>query len=329
MVRKNSSYDVIIIGAGGTGLAAGMYTGRLGLKTLILGATSGSELPVGGVITTTHLVENYPGFLRLTGIELAQKLEEHAREYHASINEERVSKLEKTKQGFAVTTERKSYQSKTVIFATGTKLKKLGATGEDKFANRGVSYCVLCDGPLYKNKTVAIIGGSDSAVKESLLLAEYARKVYIIARGDHLRAEPINLKRVRMNKKIEIITKTHVKEIRGEMFVRSILIDTPYKKENELSVDGVFVAIGHIPLSDLAKHVGAMTNSKGEVIIDKESRTNIPGFFAAGDVVDSEFKQLITGVGEAVKAAYHAYQFIQGEPIHPVNDLHIEDPLER
>ncbi len=318
--NESLAYQVVVIGAGGTGLAAGMYCGRLGLKTLVLGTTSGMELPVGGVITTTHVVENYPGFIRLSGPELAKKLEDHARDYKIDILEEKALELKKEKSYFVVKTDKHEYHALSIIYATGTKWRKLGAPGEEKFANKGVSYCALCDGPLFRDKVVAMIGGSDSATKESLLLAEYAKKVYIIARSEALRAEPINLARAEKNKKIEIITKTNVTEIRGKEFVTSIVLDHPYLGKKELAVDGVFVAIGHTPLSDLAKSIGVNVNEKGEVVIDKESRTNVPGFFAAGDVVDSEFKQLITGVGEAVKAAYHAYKFVQGQEIHPVDD---------
>lgn len=320
--RKISHYDVIIIGAGGSGLAAGMYCGRLGMKTLVLGTTSGMELPIGGVITTTHVVENYPGFIRLSGPEIAKKLEEHARDYKIDIFEERATKLERKNNGFAVTTDKNTYSTSTIIYTAGTVWRKLGVPGEKEFANKGISYCALCDGPVFMDKAVAIIGGSDSATKEALLLTKYAKKVYIIARGEALRAEPINLERALKNKKTEIILKTNVKEIKGKEFVTSILLDRPYKGKNEIAVDGVFVAIGHIPLSDLAKQVGAAVNDKNEIIIDKESRTNVEGFFAAGDVVDTEFKQLITGVGEAVKAAYNAYKFVQGKVIHPVDDHH-------
>lgn len=320
--EKKINYDVIIIGAGGSGLAAGMYSGRLGMKTLVLGITSGMELPVGGVITTTHIVENYPGFIRLSGPELAKKLEEHARSYKIDIFEERATKIEKKNDRFIVITDRNKYESTTIIYTAGTKMRKLGIPGEKEFSNRGVSWCALCDGPIYKNKIVAVVGGSDSATKEALLLTEYAKRVYIIARGEALRAEPVNLERALNNKKLEIITKTNVKEIKGKDFVKSVLLDSPHKSKKELAVDGVFIAIGHIPLSDLAEEVGVAVNEKNEIIIDKESRTNVAGFFAAGDVVDTEFKQLVTGVGEAVKAAYHAYKFVQGQVIHPVDDHH-------
>lgn len=322
--KSGKSYDIVIIGAGGTGLAAGMYCGRLGMKTLILGTTSGMELPIGGVITTTHVVENYPGFIRLSGPELAKKLEEHARDYKIDIFEEKVLKIEKDKDFFNISTDKNKYDAAAVIYATGTIWRKLNVPGEKEFSNKGISYCALCDGALFKDKIVAMVGGSDSATKEALLLTEYAKKVYIIARGEALRAEPINLERALKNKKIEIITKTNVKEIKGKEFVTSILLDKPYKGKQELDVEGVFIAIGHIPLSDLARQAGVAVNDKKEVIIDKESRTNVSGFFAAGDVVDTEFKQLITGVGEAVKAAYHAYKFVQGKTIIPVDDHHNE-----
>src|SRR3989344_8076502 len=171
-------YDFIIIGAGGTGLAAAMYAARLNLKTLVLGFTHGTELPVGGVITTTNVVENYPGFIRLTGQELAKKLEEHARSYElVEIKNEKAGDVKKTKDGFSVKTNKGEYFGKTILFATGTKWRKLEVPGSDEFENKGVSYCALCDGPLFKNKTIAVVGGSDSAAKDALLLAEHAKKV--------------------------------------------------------------------------------------------------------------------------------------------------------
>jgi thioredoxin reductase (NADPH) len=317
-------YDTIVIGAGGSGLAAAMYAGRLGMKTLVLGATSGTELAVGGVITTTHIVENYPGFLSLTGEELAGRLEQHARAYDTEIKEERVSEIHKKETGFSVVSEGGIYETKSIIYATGTAWKKLGVPGEEAYASRGVSYCALCDGPLFKEKTVAVIGGSDTAAKEALLLAEYADKVYLIARRDVLRAEPINIKRIQQNQKIEVILNTNVKEIRGSKFVTSLLLDRAFQGGLELPVRGIFIAIGHTALSDLAGKLGVNLNAKGEVIIDKEARTNVPGFFAAGDVTDSEFKQLIIGVAEGVKAAYQAYQLVSGSSVHTSSDLELK-----
>ena len=163
---------------------------------------------------------------------------------------------------------------------------------------------------------MAVIGGSDSAAKDALLLAEHAKKVYVIYRGDKIHPEPINLERVKFNKKIEIINNTNLVKLKGEKNVKSVILDKPYKGSKELSLDGIFVAIGHIVLSDLAKSLGIRLNSKGEIIIDhKTSETNIPGIFAAGDVTNKPFKQLITGVADGCTAAYFAYEYITKERI--------------
>ncbi|MDP3765734.1 MAG: FAD-dependent oxidoreductase [Nanoarchaeota archaeon] len=305
-------YDTIIIGAGAVGLATAMYAGRLSLKTLVLGASSGAEFPIGGVITLTDRVDNYPGFKHLTGMELAQKLEEHARDYDIEIKEEKV--LDASKQNklncFAVKTKEAIYYAKTIIFATGTKWKEMQMKGAKEFKNKGVHYCALCDGALYKDKIIAVIGGSDTAAKEALLLSQYAKKVYIIYRKDKIRAEPINKKLIEKNKKIEVITKTNIVEISGGKFVKKVSLDKEYNGSKELAVDGIFGAIGHIPLSDLAVKLGVKVDDKKEIIIDRQSKTNVKGIFAAGDVVNSDFKQAITGIAEGVVAAHSAYTYI-------------------
>ena len=310
-----NKYDFVIIGGGGTGLAAAMYSARLGMKTLVLGFTHGTELPIGGVITTTNVVENYPGFIRLTGQELAKKLEEHAKSYDlVEIKNEKTLEVKKTKGGFSVKTNKREYFGKTILFATGTKWRKLDVPGSDEFENKGVSYCALCDGPLFKNKIIAVVGGSDSAAKDSLLLAEHAKKVYIIYRGDEIHPEPINMERIKKNKKIEIVNNTNVTEIKGGEFMESVILDKLHKGKKELELEGIFVAIGHVALSDLAKKIGVKTDDKGEIIIDhKTSETNVNGVFAAGDVTDKPFKQLITGVADGCTAAYSAYEFINGK----------------
>lgn len=308
------SYDFLIIGAGGTGLAAAMYGARLGLKTLVLGTSSSSELAIGGVITTTNVVENYPGFIRLTGTELADNIRKHAESYDlVTIKEEKADKVEKTKDGFKITTSEGTYAGKTLLFATGTKWRKLPETvkGGREFENRGVAYCAICDAPLYRNKVVAVVGGSDSAAKDALLLAEHVKKVYIVYRGDQLRAEPINLQRVKENSKIEVINKTNIIEVQGTQVVQKVIFDNAYKGKKELEVQGVFVAIGHEVLSDLAKPLGVKLNDHKEIIIDhKTSETNVQGIFAAGDVADKPFKQAITGVAEGCTAAYSAYEYL-------------------
>lgn len=305
MVKRNDVYDVVIIGAGVAGFAAAMYAGRFMMKTLVIGETPG------GTIILTDVTENYPGFKRLTGLELADKIREHAMEYGVDFVEGRVTRVERRGDGcFKITTSEEAFHGKTVIFATGTKAKKLNVPGEEKFANKGVHYCALCDGFFYKDKIIGVVGGSDSAAKEALLLSQYGKKVYIIYRGEEIHPEPINKKRVEENPKIEVINNTQVVELKGKDKLEAAILSNPYNGSTELPLDAVFVAIGHVPLSQLAVEIGVETNSKGEIKIDRLSRTNVPGVYAAGDVTDSPFKQAITGVAEGVIAAYSAYQFV-------------------
>src|SRR3989338_4830908 len=305
------THDMAIIGGGCAGFGAAMYAGRFQLKVVVFSDN------LGGTITLTDIVENYPGFKKLTGGELAEKLIEHAKDYNIDIIEEKIADVSKNGSFFLLKTEDgNEFMSKTVVFATGTIWRKLGVSGEKEFANKGVHYCALCDGAVYKNKVIGVVGGSDSAAKEALLLSEYGSKVYIIYRGEKIRPEPVNMTRVMNNRKIEIINNTNVKEIKGNKFVSHVVLDKPYKGKKELPLDALFVEIGHIPLSELAKKVGVKLNEKGEIIIDRMARTSVPGIYAAGDVADTEFKQAITGVAEGVSAAYSAYKHL-GESAVP------------
>jgi len=315
-MAPNNIYDTIIIGTGCAGLGAAMYAGRLNLKTLMIGDN------IGGTITLTDVVENYPGFVRLTGQELADNLRKHAEDYNIERAEAKVTKIRLNNSCFIVeTNENKAYQSKTIIFATGTEWRKLNIPGEAEFANKGVHYCALCDGAIYQNKIAVVIGGGDSAAKEALLMSQYASKVYVLVRGDKLRGEPINNDRVAKNPKIEVITNVNSKQIVGNKLMEGIVLDKPVNGNATLKADAVFVAIGHIALSQLAKDIGVATNEKGEIIIDRQSRTNVAGFFAAGDVCDTVFKQAITGVSEAVTAVYSAFTYInEHEFICPIGN---------
>ena len=310
-------YDFIIIGAGCAGLAAAMYGARLGLKTLCLGSSHGSELPIGGVITTTDSVENYPGFIKISGDELGEALKKHAASYSlVDLKEEKVLEINKNKDRFLVGTNKEKYSGKTLLFATGTKWKKLDIPGSKEFENKGVAYCALCDGPLYRDKIVAVVGGADTAAKDALVLAEHAKKVYIIYRGEKIRPEPINLKKIESNKKIEIINNTNILSIKGSKSVESVELDKSYNGKKELNLNGVFVAIGHEVLSSLAEKLGVKCNNRKEIILDhKTSETNVPGVFAAGDVADKPFKQAITGVAEGCTAAHSAYEYINNSKV--------------
>ncbi|MFQ5815828.1 MAG: NAD(P)/FAD-dependent oxidoreductase, partial [Candidatus Hydrothermarchaeaceae archaeon] len=251
----------------------------------------------------------------------SDKIKEHALDYDVELKEDRVVKIGRCKEGcFTVATKKESFHAKTIIFATGTEWRKLDVSGEEEFANKGVHYCALCDGPFYKDKVIGVVGGSDSAAKEAILLAGYGKKVYIIYRGEKIRPEPINRKRVEENENIEVIPRTNVVAIKGDEFVREVVLDRPYNGKKELQLDAVFIEIGHIALSQLAKDISVETNAKGEIKIDRESKTNVKGFFAAGDVVDTDFKQAITGVAEGVTAAFSAYQYVNENEIICVCD---------
>lgn len=295
-------YDFAIIGGGVAGFSAAIYAQRFEIKTVVF-----SELD-GGTITQTHLVENWPGEQSISGFDLGMKVADHARSLGVEIRPERVTELLRNEdETFTLRTGKGEITAKSVLVATGTHHRHLGVPGEKELANRGVSYCATCDGPFFKGKTVAIVGGSDSAVKESLLLAQHAAKVYVIYRGEQVRAEPINIKRMEANEKIELITKTNIVEICGEMKLEKVKFDTG----KELLLDGLFIEIGRLPNSDLVKELGVELNERGEIKIDRVSRTNIPGLFAAGDITDTDWKQAITGSGEGCHAAHQAFEYVQ------------------
>ncbi len=274
------------------------------MKTVVIG-----DKP-GGTIILTNDIANYPGFKQISGMELSEKLLAHAKDYNPDLVDEKVTKITTCPEGcFRVYAGGTHYHTKTMLFATGTEWKKLNVPGEKEFTGNGVHYCALCDGPFYRGKTVAVVGGSDSAAKEALLLTEYANKVFIIYRAEKIRPEPINYKRVVENKKIEIIYRTNVVEIKGETFMDKAILDRPYNGSSDIKLDAIFVEIGHDPISDLAKSIGVATNDKGEIIVDSESRTNLSGVYAAGDVTNTRFKQAITGVAQGVTAAYSSYHY--------------------
>lgn len=294
-------YDIIVLGGGPTAIGCAIYAARFAMNVLIIGKT------FGGLITTTHIVENYPGITSVSGPGFMEMFREHMQSLNISYISDEIGSIEKLDDHFILHSFFQKFKAYTICIATGSERRKLGIPGEDEFAGRGVSYCATCDGPFFKDKVVCVIGGSDSAAKEALFLAQNAKKVYIIYRGEEIRAEPINKKRVYENEKIEIIYKTNITEIRGENSVKKVIFDNG----KEFEVDGVFIEIGSFPNSDLAKRIGVNTNEKGEIMINRKSETNIPGIFAAGDVADAPFKQAITGVAEGVIAAYSAFDYLK------------------
>ncbi|MFX0034639.1 MAG: NAD(P)/FAD-dependent oxidoreductase [Candidatus Hermodarchaeota archaeon] len=294
-------YDLIVIGGGPSAIGCAIYAARFAMEVLIVGKI------FGGLIATTHIVENYPAITSISGQGLMDMFKEHMDSLNIPYISDEIRSINKIDDHFELYSFFQKFKAYSICIATGSERKKLGIPGEEEFAGRGVSYCATCDGLFYKDKIVCVIGGSDSAAKEALYLAQNTKKVYIIYRGEDIRAEPINKKRVLENEKIEIIYKTNVTEIKGEGIVKSIV----FNNGKELKVDGVFIEIGSIPKSDLAKRIGVVINEKGEIKINRKSETNVKGIFAAGDVADAPFKQAITGVAEGVIAAYSAFDYVK------------------
>jgi thioredoxin reductase (NADPH) len=261
----------------------------------------------GGLILTTDIVENYPGITSISGQGLMEMFKDHMNSLSIPYISDEIRSIENAGDYFTLHSFFQKFKAKSICIATGSERRKLGIPGEEEFAGKGVSYCATCDGPFYKDKEVCVIGGSDSAAKEALFLAQNVKKIYIIYRKEEIRAEPINKKRVYENEKIEIIYNTNVVEIVGKTNVKRVIFDNG----KELDVDGVFIEIGSIPNSEIAQRIGIKTNEKSEIIINRKSETNIPGIFAAGDVADAPFKQAITGVAEGVIAAYSAFDYIK------------------
>ncbi|MFW9828973.1 MAG: NAD(P)/FAD-dependent oxidoreductase [Candidatus Thorarchaeota archaeon] len=294
-------FDLIVLGGGPAAIGCAIYAARFAMEVLIIGKT------FGGLIATTHLVENYPAITSTSGQGLMDMFKDHMDSLKIPYISDEIRNIEKVDDHFVLHSFFQKFNAFSLVIATGSKRRKLGIPGEEQFAGHGVSYCATCDGPFYRDKVVCVIGGSDSAAKEALFLAKNSKKVYIIYRGDDIRAEPINKKRVLENEKIEIIYRTNIVEIKGNNTVKSVI----FENGKEFEVDGVFIEIGSNPNSGLAKSIGVETNEKGEIKINRKSETNIPGIFAAGDVADAPFKQAITGVSEGVIAAYSAFDYVK------------------
>jgi len=298
-------YDLIVIGGGPAGLSAAMYARRYNLKTLVIAKDY-------GLAADAPNIENYPGFISISGGDLVRKFMEHAEYYGAEIEMDEVIDVRIKDNIFEVVAS-DIYKARSIIIAMGTKRRTLDIPGEAEFRGRGVSYCATCDAPLFRNRVVAVIGGSDAACVSSLHLSEFASKVYQIYRRDKLRGEPINVKRVLENEKIEVIYNAVPVEIFGDMRVKGIKIRFNNGEEKILDVDGVFIEIGSIPNSQLAKKLGVEVDEEGYIEVDAGMRTNIQGVFAAGDITtgSEKFEQIVTAVAEGALAARSAYNYVR------------------
>ena len=297
-------YDVIIIGGGPAGLSAAIYTARALKKTLII-----EEANFGGQITQAVEVENYPGYENISGMELGQKMFDQATHLGAESVYGTVSKIKKEKDNFQVTVGTKKYQSKVVIYGAGASPRKLGIKEENKYLGSGLSYCATCDGAFFKGKTVCVVGGGNTAIDDAIYLANICEKVYLIHRRDTFRAEPIKVNTLKERKNIEFITNAKVLEIQGENKVEKIVLSKENKEES-IATDGVFVAIGHVPNTDLVKELVPL-NDNGYIITNHELETSLPGFYAVGDVREKQVRQLTTATNDGTIAAISACEYLE------------------
>jgi thioredoxin reductase (NADPH) len=302
------NWDVIIIGAGSAGLAAGIYTVRSGLKTLILD----EKLP-GGTISDASTVVNYPGFAEISGGELAEKMTNHCRKVGAVIHDlEPVTELDIMGEKKIVKTSSASYEAKAVIISVGSHYKEIGVKGEKEFRGRGVSYCGVCDGPFFKGKNVIVVGGGNSACITTLYLSGLAAKVTVIHRREAFRAEESLVSDISSKGNVNILWNTEIQEVKGDKQVKAVtLLDNKSGKTSDLSVDAVFVQVGEAPNSQIAKASGIETDEHGYIKIDIQQKTNLPGVYAAGDVTNHPVKQVGTAVGQGITAALEAYSYVR------------------
>jgi thioredoxin reductase (NADPH) len=298
--------DVIIIGAGPAGLSAAIYAGRAGLTTLIL-----TGMFIGGQAATTDRIENYPGFPEgISGDELTDLMRKQAERFGAEVVIDQVTGVALHTHPFGVKTASEQYESKSVIIATGASPRRLGVPGEEEFIGRGVSFCAICDGFFYQDKSVIVVGGGNSAIEEALFLTKFASRVYIVHRRDRLRADDILQKRVEGNERIEIVWDSIVTQILGDAQVSGVrLKNLKTGQMTTLNTDGIFVYIGNVANTQL--FAGQIElDQQGYIITDARQRTSIKGVFAAGDVQERVLQQVVTACSTGAKAAMEAEKFI-------------------
>ncbi len=299
-------YDVLIVGTGPAGYTAALYSARYKLDTIMIG-----EMP-GGLISEAPDVCNFPSRKSISGMELASKMEEQVKDLGVDVIYDKVKYIKGDDKNFTISASRDEYNAKKVILATGQDRRRLGLDGEDKLTGRGVSYCATCDAAFYNEKTVGVVGGGDAALASALLLSEYADKVYILYRKDSFfRPEPIRVEEVEQNENIETIFNVNVDKLRGEEKLSGVELDNG----ETLELDGLFIEIGSIPNNELAKKIGVKVVDNGYIDTDDYRRTNVPGIYAAGDIIDSPLKQAITAAGQGAEAAASAYEDIQRQKV--------------
>jgi len=315
-----AGYDLIIIGGGPAGVTAGIYAARQKLNTLLITKDFGGQ-----VARKAVMIENYPGFEEISGQELIQKFEKHLRKFtllnsrkanltgQVDIERDEVKEIKKSEDKFIVTTKSKSkFEAKAVIIASGADPRPLEIPGEKEFLGKGVSYCVTCDGVLFSDKTVAVIGGGNAGFEAAIFLSKIAKKIYILEAGPEVKADQENQERAQKTGKVEVMTNVAPKKIEGDQFVKALICDDKNTgKTITLSLDGIFVEIGSQPSTSFAKGLVDF-NERDEIKVEFETyQTKTPGLFAVGDANVGKFKQIITAAGEGAKAALAAYDYLQ------------------
>jgi thioredoxin reductase (NADPH) len=298
------NYEIIIIGAGPAGLTAGIYAGRQGSKSLIL-----EKAISGGLGLEIPSMENYPGFELVSGMVLMSKMKKQAQNFLEIRENEGVEEIIKLENGFEIVTNKEKYHTKSIILTMGRRHEKLGVLGEDKFSGRGVSYCATCDGLFYKDKKVIMVGGGNSGLQESIFLDNLGVDVTIVHRRDQFRAEEYLQEKVK-NKGIKIILDSVIKEIKGNVFVESVILEDKKGNQKEVKTNGVFVSIGSVASSEIAKNININLDERNQIITDKNQKTNIKYVYSAGDITGG-LKQLIVACGEGAIAATSAYNDLE------------------
>lgn len=299
-------YDIVIIGAGPAGLTAGIFAVRRSLNVLVLGDPV--SMPT---IEEATIVDDWPGMPGTTGPELMHKFLEHAKRLGVSLKNEKALEIRKEDGSFAIKTDKGEYRTKTLIIATGAKHRTAMVAGEKDFVGRGVSYCASCDGPMFRGKRVLIVGGGDTAATYALLLEQLGADTTLIHRRNELRAVETYRKELGKSS-VKFMWNSVLKEIKGDKFVRSVVVqDLKTKETKEMPMDGIFIAIGTVPSSELGKRMGIKTNASGFIKVDRKQMTNIPGIFAAGDCSNNCTKRIVTAAAEGSVAAEMAYEHIR------------------
>jgi len=300
-------WDVVVVGGGPAALTAAIYAARYNLKVLVLAGV------FGGLMAEAHKICNFPSEKSILGSELMTRMKEHAEESGASLRLAMVNRVIKEKGSFRVVTNSEEVLGKTVILALGTSHRKLSLPSEKKYLGKGVSYCFTCDGRFYKGKRVGIIGGSDAAITAAIYFSDICPKVYLIYRGDKLRAEHAWLENLAKKSNVEVLYQTNVVDLLGEKKLEAVMIDKPHQESNKILLDGLFVQIGEVPDRAITEKLGLSLTKEGFVKIDISGRTNIEGVWAAGDITtgSSGFRQVITACAEGAIASQDIFKYLK------------------